>query len=86
MVFQLFIFIGIQVIAIALTFYYLNNRYQAVMDDFRKRLKKYHLLQIKNKNIISKLENQLVEVNSKVNDTSDGNKKVSNIGSVGSVE
>lgn len=86
MALQVIVFVIIQIIAIWLTFNYLNNRYRSVLDEFQKRLKKFHVLQIKNNHVISKLENQVVDLDSKLKSQRSSSKKVSNIGSVSSTD
>ena len=66
MIIQFTVFILIQVVAIFLTFQYLNRRHKLVFDEFHKRLKKFHNAQIRDKNIISSLENRITDLSSKV--------------------
>jgi hypothetical protein len=77
MLLQFSLFVFIQIVAIALTFNYLNRRNKHVYDEFQKRLKKFHRNQIQQKNLMASLSNQLDELNTKVrgNDT----KNISNI-------
>ncbi|MGA0241682.1 MAG: hypothetical protein ACO3K7_01630 [Candidatus Marinamargulisbacteria bacterium] len=77
MLLQFSLFIFIQILAIALTFNYLNRRNKHVYDEFQKRLKKFHRNQIQQKNLMASLSHQLDELNTKVggNDT----KNISNI-------
>ena len=55
MIIQFIVFILIQVVAIYLTFQYLNRRQKIIFDDFHKRLKKFHNTQIRDKNLIASL-------------------------------
>ena len=66
MIIQFIVFILIQVVAIFLTFQYLNRRHKLVFDEFHKRLKKFHNAQIRDKNIISSLENRITDLSSKM--------------------
>lgn len=56
MVVQMIAFVLIQVLAIGLTFQYLNRRYMLITDDFQRRLKKFHHEQIRIKSLLAALE------------------------------
>ena len=60
---QVSLFILIQIGAIYLTFQYMNKRYKSASDEFHKRLKKLHTSQIRDRNMISVLENRVINLN-----------------------
>ncbi len=75
--FQFMLFIIIQVVAILLTFKYLNRQQLSTFDDFKKRIKTLQSDQLRDKHLISSLENQINDLSQKLGlDDSDN---VSNI-------
>ncbi len=75
--FQFMFFILIQVVAILLTFKYLNRQQLSTFDDFKKRIKTLQSDQLRDKHLISTLENQINDLSQKLGlDDSDN---VSNI-------
>ena len=64
MLMQFSLFIFIQVVAIFLTFQYLNRRNKLVFDEFQKRLKKFHHTQIRTKNLMAGLESKVDDLSS----------------------
>lgn len=77
MVIQFSVFILIQVVAIFFTFQYLNRRHKLVFDEFQKRLKKLHNIQIRDKNMIASLESRIAELSTSMGAQSSDN--VSNL-------
>ena len=66
MILQITLFVVIQVVAILVTFNFLNKRNKYVFDEFHKRLKKFHHKQIQYKNVLTSLESEISDINSKL--------------------
>ena len=80
MLFQLVIFILIQAVAIFLTFQYLKRRYESNLSDVHDRFKQFQSAQVTHQNVISKLENQLVELNDQYQQSVSSNDNIQHLG------
>lgn len=76
MMIQFLGFVLIQVIAIGLTFQYLNHRYKQSNDALHKRLKTFQNNQVRNKNLLSSLEQRINDLTDALHEK---NNNISNI-------
>ena len=76
MMIQFLGFVLIQVVAIGLTFQYLNHRYKQSNDALHKRLKTFQNNQVRNKNLLSSLEQRINDLTDALHEK---NNNISNI-------